>query len=118
MGFNFFKAIGAGFKKIDKSIGLSKGFKKVTHGISEAAKTVYHKVLTPVYNKVLKPVANTAMEMAHKSYQRMERFADAGANAAEGVGKGAQGLGSFLSNPLGVIAAGAGIIVMASIVKG
>ena len=112
----FFDKIGKAFKSVGS--GFVSGIKKVTKPIGSFFKnTVYKKGLKPLYNKGIKPVVNKYVQLINNNMKRFERVADAGTKAAEGAGDAAAGLGSFLSNPLGIMAAGAGIIVVTSMIK-
>ena len=126
------------FEKIGR--GIAHGFKKVGRGIASAGKWVYHKAIKPVgnftYNKVLKPVGqgiakgatfaydkvikpagNFIGKQAEKAWNRFEKVQDAAVAGVSGLGKAADGLGSFLQNPLNVLLIGGGAIIAISYLK-
>ena len=57
----------------------------------------FKSVPVAIYDKVLKPVGTKVWDTASHSLDRIDRIGNAATNAAEGVGKGVQGLGDILS---------------------
>lgn len=50
-----------------------------------------------IYDKVLKPVGEKVWGVASNSLDRVDQLGNAAVNVADGIGKGAQGLGDLLS---------------------
>jgi hypothetical protein len=114
MGFNignFFKKVGTGFISGVKTVGNTVG-----GFVKPAVKFVHDKVL-PGVAKVATKVGHGVQKIVTKTADRIDRLTEAPINLIEGAGKGAKGLGDLLSNPMGILAAGAGVIVLASVLK-
>lgn len=109
---SFIKTIGSGLSKVGASIGS---------GLSK----VYTSVVKPVYNKVIRPVGEASLRIFDKGLSTGERFISGGMDSTEKLIEKGRGtalnvadaglnLSSLLKNPIVLIGAFVGGLIVVS----